>query len=250
MLARDEPASEWVRVIWCTLAREVRRTKGGNAQNSVLAKGGRWSSSMVIPAPQEMTPCEKAVALLLLVGLVVWLGIAVRSMDNGFVSDDWGFLRSVAQVGSIEQLLPLLTFETDWFVRPAQWLLTWLLFRVGGLEPTLYRLTSVFLEAGCAALAGLLAYRLLFVEPRPRRQRVLVAGAVAVLFLFSWRHHEAVYWYSSVNELLCTVFRLSALYILVPAAQEVRASRGRIYSALGLYALALLSKESAVVFPI
>jgi 4-amino-4-deoxy-L-arabinose transferase-like glycosyltransferase len=68
----------------------------------------------------------------------------------------------------------------------------------------------------------------------------------ALVFAFLERPHEAVLWYSALPELLVFTFTIAALLAWI---QYCQTGRWRWYVAAGVaFALALLSKESAVVF--
>lgn len=170
--------------------------------------------------------------------------------NNHFVSDDWFYLHAVSKVHVVAQLWPLLSFDTEWFVRPVQWLLTYALYATFGLTPAPYHIASQALDVANAGLLGLLVVQLLWLlGQRDFSVRLPLGLLVSVLFLYSWRHHEAVYWYASANELLAAGFRLSVLNVL---AWWLRARRryAVVFAASTVgTALALLSKESAVTLP-
>ena len=184
--------------------------------------------------------------------VVMTLVVMVQSLDNYFVSDDWVFLYQVSTVHTASQLLGLFTFDTDWFVRPTQWFTTWILFHTFGLNPIPFHLTSVGLNAANSVLVGVFVYRLYkMIDQNRGRIAILLSLLVSVLFLTNWRHHEAVFWWSSINELLAAFFRLGGL-ILATVWMASQGGRREILYVLSLvtFILALLSKESAVVFPL
>jgi tetratricopeptide (TPR) repeat protein len=94
---------------------------------------------------------------------------------------------------------------------------------------------------------------------RGPRWRIVVAGAAtALLFGIHPVHVESVAWVSERKDLLCAVFFLGSLLAYLPfalgrslsASSPATALRDRSYfAALGLFALALMSKPMAVTLP-
>ncbi len=123
------------------------------------------------------------------------------------------------------------------YYRPV-WMLSLALdHAVWGLEPFGYHLTNLLLHAAAAALVTLLL--LGWIESPAA---ALAAGA---LFALHPAHTEAVAWVSGRNELLLAVF------VSVAWLAWRRRARGTAWGALAIaaFVLALLSKETAVVFP-
>jgi hypothetical protein len=187
----------------------------------------------------------------LVTGFLVAQGLYARGWDNGFVSDDWNFLHGAATLPDGSALLRYFADDGS-FIRPTQWLLVAALYRLFGLAPTGYHVVSQGLDLTNAALAGVLAWQLLALAAptlRPATRRGL-AALTALAFLLSWRHHEAVFWFSAVNELLGAGFRLTALNLLAWWLRTGRHFRLVWLGTLGAAALAMLSKESAAVLPL
>lgn len=113
-----------------------------------------------------------------------------------------------------------------------------------GLNPGPYHLTNVVLHAAASALGYLLLVR--FFSPS-------AAVAAGLLFALNPIHVEAVANVSGRSELLATVFGLSTLlYVLgrtSPRAGRRTGFRSHAVVAV-LYSAALLSKESALVYPL
>jgi hypothetical protein len=136
-------------------------------------------------------------------------------------------------------------------VRPTQWIITWLLYQIQGAEPVPFHLASGALDLANGLLLGVLAHRLLDSGDSPSQRRLIPAVAVSALFVFNWRHHEVVFWYSAINELLVALFKLSSLLLVLGAARATSVARAasRVAAALAAGALGLLSKESCIVLP-
>ncbi len=171
--------------------------------------------------------------------------------DNFLVSDDWFFVYGVSKIETLAQLAQFFSFDVEAFVRPTQWLLTSGLYRLFGTAPSGYHVVSQALDLGNALLVWLLARQLFALTGvADRRSSSLPSALVAVLFLYSWRHHEAVFWFSALNELLACALRLLTLNCL---AWSLRTGRdgGAVWLALFVGSgLAMLSKESAVTLPV
>jgi hypothetical protein len=104
-----------------------------------------------------------------------------------------------------------------------------LLWRVGKLAPLVYRLTSLLLHIANTWLL----YGICLAWPRMRAAAFWAAG----FFAIAEGHQEAVVWFSAINELLQFFFGMAALWCWL---------RGRWLISIVCFALALLSKESAV----
>jgi hypothetical protein len=171
--------------------------------------------------------------------------------DNGLVSDDWFFVYGASKIEAPAQLLQFFSFEVEAFVRPTQWLLTTGLYRLFGTGPVGYHVVSQALDLANALLVGLLAWQLFaMLDGADQRPRGLASGLVAVLFLFSWRHHEAVFWFSALNELLACGFELVTLNVLLWWLRGGPDPGPVALAMLGGSVLAMLSKESAAVLPV
>lgn len=169
--------------------------------------------------------------------------VLAPGLDNFLVSDDWQLLGAVAALRPGEQSR-LLSPDTAWFFRPTQWLATIAIYNLTGTAPTLYHFLSLLLHVINIILLGLLTVALV------RRVTTFLnattfTALVMLLFALNWRHHEAVYWYASLNELLALLFRLSGLLAVWKFLQA-----GRLWwliASVLFYLLALGSKESALL---
>jgi hypothetical protein len=190
-------------------------------------------------------------ALALGVAVAVSQLLYARGWDNALVSDDWFFLYGASKIQTPAQLLQFFSFDVEAFVRPTQWLVTTALYRLFGVTPAGYHVASQALDLGNALLFGFLVWQLQAlaagVGSRPSR---LAAGLAAILFLFSWRHHEAVFWFSAINELLVSAFRLFTFNLVAWSLRTGRGGGPLWLAVLASSALAMLSKESAVTLPV
>ena len=181
--------------------------------------------------------------------------VFLPGLDNQLVSDDWVFVYRGAESESIEEVLG--NAEQGWFKRPVIWLLSFALARVAGFETAGYHAGSFFFHFANALLLGSLL-RLLLVhwcpaEDLSRRGLHLAVCAPTAFFLLYPLHHEAVFWYSSITELTAFFGRLLVLHAGVRSVYRQPGGAAWMWvtgvvAVIGI-ALALASKESAVVLP-
>ncbi|HYP53772.1 MAG TPA: hypothetical protein VEQ42_09555 [Pyrinomonadaceae bacterium] len=211
------------------------------------------------------------------------LGFAAYAnvLDTFFLSDDF------AQIGKVLEGDLSVTWgrEHGGFFRPAFILSYFVDAQLWGRRPLGFHLTNVLLHSLNAFLVFLLAARLtergdagetrampettrretpdttrqetpsnadaaarsgLSFINAPRRK--LLAYAAGLIFLLHPSHTEAVTWISGRADLLSTLFCLLALLYLIEHARTRRAAP-LAFSSL-FFALALLSKEAALCFPV
>ena len=153
------------------------------------------------------------------------------AMQYGWVWDDTVLVASKGASAGADGFHPIasLLYRTEWLV--------------GLGNPGLYHLTSILLHAVATWLVFLLARR---VGAAP-----WIAFGAALLFGAHPVHVEAVAYVSGRPDLLATVFALGSL--LVATSAPVCAPGGcrnwRVWPAYGLFALAALSEETALVTP-
>jgi Flp pilus assembly protein TadD len=137
--------------------------------------------------------------------------------------------------------------------------LSWLLnHALGGMSPWGYHLTNVLLHAGNAAMAYLVARRLLEASARPsraegfRRVDLSIGAAVAALV---WGLHplraEPVAWITGRADVLCGTFVLLTAWFYLKATEgEGTVSRnGLLAASAAALAAGILSKGVAVTVP-
>jgi hypothetical protein len=182
---------------------------------------------------------------IMVLGLFLLAGLIAFSpnLNSYFLSDDF------VQIGKVLHG----DYSVAWgqehggFFRPL-FICSYLLdSNIWGTRPFGYHLTNVILHSLNAFLVFKLAAGLLkpqHIEPRRKRIAALVA---AVLFLLHPSHAEAVVWISGRADLLATLFVLLAL--LTYLVFEERKREWYLGASLGLFAMALLAKESAICTP-
>ena len=113
-------------------------------------------------------------------------------------------------------------------VRATSYGLMWLLWRWAGVAALKYHVASLLLHIANTWLL----YGVCMAWPRMRAAAFWAAG----FFAIAEGHQEAVMWFSAVNELWLFLFGMGALLCFL---------RGRTLAGVALFALALVSKESA-----
>lgn len=167
------------------------------------------------------------------------LALYAPSMGRFFVSDDFLNMERNVLTELADVRAAFGTEEVD-FYRPIPRLHFGVLHAVAGDRVFVWNLVGVLLHALCSLAVVRLALSLLGTG----RERI--AAWTGILFAVHFIHVEPVVWASGVTSLFVTLFLLEAL----TALRRSRAS-GRIRhlaGAAGWFALALLSKETAVAF--
>lgn len=172
------------------------------------------------------------VALALLSALILYL----PSADAPFYNDDIDNL-DIGSHFSPEWLNPFA--RTNLYFRPMRdlyWAGTYSIF---GLNPVPYHIISIALHLVCTVLVFFLA--------RPLLKTPLGAALVALLFAVSSKLSEAVQWMAAVTSLLEGFFTIATVLLFI----RYLSSRRALWLVLSTaaFALALLSKEAAVILP-
>ncbi len=162
----------------------------------------------------------------LVLSIAVAVIVSLPGVAVGLVSDDYALIRGVADSGPLGVWS---TAPSDFF-RPLISISIWLDYWIWGLNPIGYHVTNTVAYVGCVVFVYLIA------------KRFAPSGALfcAVLFAVLPVHAEALYWVSGRTDLFATAFVAGAFLAHL---------RGRLLLTVVLFALALLSKESAIVFP-
>ena len=190
--------------------------------------------------------------LLLFVVLMATAGAYVRTLGFDFVYDDqlqivkspaahsWRFLPKYFATDVWRYAEP---WSTPTYYRPI--FLVWLLinYSLFGLDSSWWHFTTIAVH--------LAATLLLYVMARRLTGDWAVAGIAALVFGLHPVHVEAVAWVSGVTEPLLAVLILSSFLCYANWRNEDRSRPrpGWLAASLTLYALALLEKETAAVFP-
>jgi Flp pilus assembly protein TadD len=187
--------------------------------------------------------------------VVLGLLCFANSLSNGFTYDDNSIVRTNPRIRSLTNFREI--WLTDWWYeqsadepipdpsrdrlyRPLTLFSFALNYAVHGVRPFGYHLVNVLLHAGVCWLVWRFAYRL-FHDPAS-------AFIAALLFAVHPVHSEAVAGVVGRGEILASGFLLLGLLALLPRAEPARTRCAAL--AAGAFFAALLSKETAVCYPL
>ncbi len=206
--------------------------------------GLKAAPDIAVAAPSTLPRDQILLAAILLVTMLFYL----KGLGNGFVSDDRSLI-----IGN--QSLPHWSFwwksllrDEYWFhdpanlpcssrYRPLLLIWFWLNYQLFGLNPIGWHATMLAAHLGVVCLVFKVAERL-SAQPYAALLAALMFGLLPV-------HAEAVVWPAGFGLVMAAGFELGAFYLLM--GNELTPSKWAL--ALGLYAAALLSHETAVAFP-
>jgi Tfp pilus assembly protein PilF len=191
--------------------------------------------------------------LLIVLALVLAAVSYINTLGFAFVYDDLPQLVNNPRVHTWEHA-PKLFVEQVWtqsmlqgtgnYYRPIFELWLLIQYNLFGLHPWAYHLASVLMHMAVVGLAYLLFLRLTGDR--------LTASMGAVIFAVHPTHIESVAWISGVTDPLCALFVLGSFLAYLRARDAGSSTGDRIawqVAALALYALAMMSKETAIVMP-
>lgn len=163
--------------------------------------------------------------------------------DNAFLFDDDLIIKINTYLRDWSHLGDILTSSTTagahingGFYRPIQILIYWLIYQIGGYSTFWFHVPNITLHIINACLAYRLAEKFEF--PRMPVLCGLLLWAVHPL------HVEAISYISGTADPLYLAFWLTALVYMAPDF-----SQKKIFQTFPLFLLAMLSKESASIFP-
>jgi hypothetical protein len=152
--------------------------------------------------------------------------------DNYLWNDDFEWIAGARHGMTIGNVL---AYRVIGFFRPVVNLTYFAMERIAPGNIGLYYYENIFLHF----LNSMLVFQFALALIRDRR----IAAAAATLFLVTGVHSAAVMWISARTSLICTTFLLASVLVL---ARDPGSRRNLVVS-IALYALALATKETAVV---
>jgi 4-amino-4-deoxy-L-arabinose transferase-like glycosyltransferase len=167
------------------------------------------------------------------------LTLYLPSLGSYFLSDDFVLL-TWTRVDSIGEVAGFFDPGTFWFYRPMVKVVYWLGQGTFGLRAAPFHLFSLVLH-------GLNAYLVYRLVARQAGARWVAGLAAALLFLLNAHHAETISWIAAIGDLMAAFCMLSAL-ILFQRYLEGH-SVLTIAASVALFALGLLSRETAVMLP-
>ncbi len=171
------------------------------------------------------------------VGLVLFRPV----LATFFLSDDFAIVGKVGEDG----ILWILGGQKR-FLRPVVVLFHALDYAVWGHDPFGFHLTNLLFHVAGAFLVFILTRRLATAVFGVQRAGFSVFAGV--LFLVLPSHSEAVVWIAGRTDVIATTFGLAATLGLAALAERLTAWRAVLFATL--FAAALLSKESAIAWPL
>lgn len=200
--------------------------------------------SSAAPSTYEWLPpqLQRVIPYYLLV-LVVWLAYS-GTYDNAFLYDDLylvkenSYLRDWHSLGAIfHNYVNTGALRSGHFYRPLQNVLYLIVYQIAGPSLLGFHLLNISLHAANACLVYALGMRLNF-----KRGPVFLASLI-------WALHpiqtEAVTYVSGTADTLYSFFCLLGVIVLLPDFTP-----RKIFGAAALFILGLLSKETAIIFPL
>lgn len=151
------------------------------------------------------------------------------SIGIPLIADDFPNIAQSITWGAPEGI-PTLLHDAQFRLRATSYWTMFALWQAGDVNPWVYHIASLVLHI----LNAWLVFAVVWTWPRWRA----AAPWAALFFAVHEGHQEAVMWFSAINELLLFLFGMASLWCWL--------RRRDVLSAV-LFALALVSKESAIV---
>jgi protein O-mannosyl-transferase len=179
----------------------------------------------------------------LVAGLVAFL-VYLPSLGGGFLYDDQAVIVMNPSIHSLADIRAVLLYEPSRPLLNITWAVN---YAVGGLDhPWQYHLVNVLIHAGNAALLASLLHWMALRLGRSDARPIALAGAC--LFAASPMAAETVAYITSRSSALVTLFALATLRTM--ASVMAGGPKRRVAAALGLFLLALATKEEAAAVPL
>jgi protein O-mannosyl-transferase len=219
--------------------------------------------SKILKSSKPSANAIRALPIAWLVGLGVVLATAIAflpTLFNGFVEwDDYENLLSNPSfrgLGWSHIAWMFTTFHMGPY-QPLSWLTLGLDYAIWGLNPLGYHLTNLLLHAANALACYLVSRRLFALtwnQPDSEKSWPVIFSAAFAALFFSLHplRVESVAWVTERRDVLSGLFYLWTIYAYLRANAEVndRAQSRWKVATLILYLLSLLSKATAITFPL
>lgn len=194
----------------------------------------RISSS---PHPQDTRSPESQSVLVVLILVLVSTLPYLSTIQNPFIWDSYDEIVENPAIRELENIPQFFTQRmTDKYTlpyyRPLQYAYYAVEYAIFGANPTGYRIVAICLNA----LVTVLLFQILL----KIRRNIKYAAIAAVLFAVTPGRAEAVYWIYGASNILLAVFILLSLRLYIAK---------KYVHALLAFTAAMLSRESAVLFP-
>ena len=198
-------------------------------------------------------------AMLTLLGLVAYL----NSLPNGFHFDDYPTIVENGAIRSLKLIPAYFVDTTTWTLSPLRdWrpvvLVTFALnYRMGGIDPVIFRLTNLVLHIATSLFLFLILKDILSrpaarLAPASPRTATGLALSAALLFLVHTANSEVVNYIFARSTLLATFFYAGAFYCYLRGPFSEGRAHSRLWHIGGLsaFALGLASKATIISLPL
>ncbi|MGB3404414.1 MAG: hypothetical protein WBA77_17145 [Microcoleaceae cyanobacterium] len=164
-------------------------------------------------------------------------------INSFFLADDFNWVYQIKTRGAFG----VWTTAPDVFFRPVVSLTFFLDYTIWGLNSIGYHLTNLSFHAICGFFIYRILSQLLNQVQLPSKQIKITALIAALLFIILPSHVEAVTWISARSDLVAACFCLASFsyYLFYKNTQY----KSRLILSYFLFLLALLSKESVIIYP-
>jgi tetratricopeptide (TPR) repeat protein len=190
----------------------------------------------------------------LLAVAIVSLWVLRPVLANGFVNwDDQGYLAELVRMGrfSWSSLRWMWTSLQPFYLQPIVWMTHLADYRLWGLEPMGHHATNWLLHGAYVMLVGALVWLLTGKTGGIRPgERLAMSAVIALVCGIHPLQVESVAWVAARNGLLCSVWMVAALCAYVRAFGDDGKKYSWWWAAVGLHAVALLTKPFAVSLPL
>jgi len=159
------------------------------------------------------------------------------SLTIPLIADDYPNLSQALTYGAPSGFSTLL-HDAQFRLRATSYWAMYGLWHIAGLTPPAYHAASLALHIANTWLV-------FFVAAGWPRMRGAACWAAA-FFAVHEGHQEAVMWFSAINELLMFLFGMASLWCWQSASDSARPAWRKELAGLALFALALVSKETAI----
>ncbi len=210
--------------------------------------------------------CSKYRNIAIVIIIFVSTSIYLNILFNGFVYDDWYLYVQNKWITDISHL-PRILFSSSWSFRqgskantyrPLQHVIAMLEYRVFGIDPWGYHLTSIILYVLSVIVVFKLSLHLFLMTYQDKAfknsrgdiddGRVMVLASIAgLLFASHPIHTEAVAWASATTGIAMALMYFLSFYLYITYSSD---SKRRLYLSLLVFFFALLFKETAITLPI
>ncbi len=192
----------------------------------------------------KQTMIKNRHGLMILILYIILSFIVYSTIINSFfLADDFTWIYQIKTKG----IFGVWTTAPDVFFRPIISILLFLDYQIWGLNPVGYHLTNIIFHGFCCFFVYLISSQLLINSHLSKKLSQSISMIAGFLFLVLPSHVEAVTWISARSDVVATCFFLAAFSSYL--YYKNNSNKFWIFSSYVLFAFALLSKESVIIYP-